>query len=59
MKLTTVDGYEVEVDLRFGFTVHNQDGSSSRIVHLENPRVIGGPPDDGGPGEPLPKRKAS
>lgn len=59
MRFTTAAGYEVEVDLRFGFAVHNQDGSASRIVHLDNPRIIGGPPNNGGPGEPLPKREAA
>jgi hypothetical protein len=54
MRFTTGDGLEVEVDLRFGFTVHNQDGTSAQLVHLENPRIVGGWPPPSGGGEPLP-----
>ena len=61
MKFTTDDGLEVEVDLRMGFAVHNQDETAVQYVHLENARVVGGwpPPPDGDGGEPLPAEGAA
>lgn len=56
MRFTTDDGLEVEADLRFGFAVHNQDGTSAQIVHVENHRIVGGyPTPPSGGGEPLPR----
>jgi hypothetical protein len=55
IRFTTTDGVQVEADLRLGFTVHNQDGSAYRRVHIENARVIGNPPTPpSGGGEPMP-----
>lgn len=60
MRITMDDGTEVEVDLRMGFTVHNQDGSAYKMVHLENARVVGGrPTPPSGGGEPLPEPKSA
>ena len=55
----TYQGVEVEFDLRPGFTVHNQDGTSSLLMHLENFRIVGGWPTPPGGGEPLPEPKSA
>ena len=56
MKIT-YQGVEIELELRTGLTVHNQDGTSYVQLHV-TPKL---PPFDGGPGggEPLPEPKAA
>lgn len=53
IRMTTPEGYEVEVDLRFGFKVYCRDGMPYQLCHIENARVISGPPTPPGPGLPL------
>ena len=55
MKITYC-GVEVELKIRTGFTVHNQDGTSAIMVYVE-PVIMGGGP--GGPGEPMPIEDAA
>lgn len=53
----TYQGMEIELEMRTGFTVHNQDGTSYVQVHV-TPKL---PPLPGGPdgGEPLPEPKSA
>jgi hypothetical protein len=50
--MTDINGMKVE--LKTGFTVHNQDGTSELIVYVEP--VI---PPRGGGGEPMPEPKSA
>ncbi|ACF34093.1 hypothetical protein I5H93_gp030 [Mycobacterium phage SuperGrey] len=54
----TYRGMEIELELRVGFTVHNQDGSSYIQVHVTPTSITGGGPDGDG-GEPLPIERAA
>lgn len=55
----TYQGIEVELTLRRGFTVHNQDGSSHVMMHVDSVVVSDGPGGPDGPGEPLPIERAA
>jgi hypothetical protein len=56
----TYQGFEVELKLRTGFTVHNQDGTAAVLVHVDDVKIVSGPDGGpGGPGEPMPIDKAA
>lgn len=55
----TYQGIEVELKLRPGFTVHNQDGTAYKLMYVDSVVVPPLPPGPGGPGEPLPIRDAA
>lgn len=57
MKIT-YQGVEVELNMRPGFTVHSQDGTSALMVYVD-PVILSGPGGPDGPGEPMPIGKAA
>ncbi len=59
MVKVTYQGIEVELELRRGFTVHNQDGTSYVMMHVDSVVIPDGPGGPGGPGEPLPVEDAA
>ena len=52
-----INGIDVELRVRPGFTVHRPDGTASLTVYVE--AIVPPGPRGGGPGEPLPVEDAA